>query len=272
MECGMVGWSASRLAGWLASWLLGCLSENRPTPIHSSSLSLFLPRAYITLCACIRTTRVWKMRGLEATAGRSGETKVVSAKKKFFNARSQVTVEGGRMGHEILLFSLPFLVTFRFLWSRERNFNCAVVCLVMRVRAPFFHLVSTGNCWCRGRGGGETSSSFWPLCTLPSRASSYGRRNENSPSPPFVPHLFCVDSTLLGLSPTVVSRAGGFVSLSVHTGRKWTSGSFLATMYSRSIRGSYICVYTYASSLIRTKPAFEVWRYTRCVLLNRNRR
>lgn len=233
------GWLVGQPAGWLA----GCLAASPRTDQHRStlllSLSLFLPRAYITLCACIRTTRVWKMRGLEATAGKSGETKVVSAKKKFFNARSQVTVEGGRMGHEILLFFLPFLVTFRFLWSRERNFNCAVVCLVMRVRAPFFHLVSTGNCWCRGRGGGETSSSFWPLCTLPSHASSYGRRNENSPSPPFVPHLFCVDSTLLGLSPTVVSRAGGFVSLSVHTGRKWTSGSFLATMYSRSIRGSY---------------------------------
>lgn len=263
------GWLVGQPAGWLA----GCLAASPRTDQRRStlllSLSFFLVRislfvrvyAQLVFGKCV----VW-------TAGRSGETKVVSAKKKFFNARSQVTVEGGRMGHEILLFSLPFLVTFRFLWSRERNFNCAVVCLVMRVRAPFFHLVSTGNCWCRGRGGGETSSSFWPLCTLPSRASSYGRRNENSPSPPFVPHLFCVDSTLLGLSPTVVSRAGGFVSLSVHTGRKWTSGSFLATMYSRSIRGSYICVYTYASSLIRTKPAFEVWRYTRCVLLNRNRR
>lgn len=230
------GWLVGQPAGWLA----GCLAASPRTYQRRStlllSLSFFLVRislfvrvyAQLVFGKCV----VW-------TAGRSGETKVVSAKKKFFNARSQVTVEGGRMGHEILLFSLPFLVTFRFLWSRERNFNCAVVCLVMRVRAPFFHLVSTGNCWCRGRGGGETSSSFWPLCTLPSRASSYGRRNENSPSPPFVPHLFCVDSTLLGLSPTVVSRAGGFVSLSVHTGRKWTSGSFLATMYSRSIRGSY---------------------------------
>lgn len=73
MECGMVGWSASRLAGWLASWLLGCLSENRPTPIHSSSLSLSLPRAYITLCACIRTTRVWKMRGLDGGEERRNE-------------------------------------------------------------------------------------------------------------------------------------------------------------------------------------------------------
>lgn len=263
MECGMVGWSASRLAGWLVAWLP--LREPTNTDPLFFSLSLSSSCVYHSLC-------VYTHNSCLENAGRSGETKVVSAKKKFFNARSQVTVEGGRMGHEILLFFLPFSVTFRFLWSRERNFNCAVVCLVMRVRAPFFHLVSTGNCWCRGRGGGETSSSFWPLCTLPSRASSYGRRNENSPSPPFVPHLFCVDSTLLGLSPTVVSRAGGFVSLSVHTGRKWTSGSFLATMYSRSIRGSYICVYTYASSLIRTKPAFEVWRYTRCVLLNRNRR
>lgn len=263
------GWLVGQPAGWLA----GCLAASPRTDQHRSTLLLSLSFFLVRISLFVRVyTQLVFGKCVVWTAGRSGETKVVSAKKKFFNARSQVTVEGGRIGHEILLFFLPFLVTFRFLWSRERNFNCAVVCLVMRVRAPFFHLVSTGNCWCRGRGGGETSSSFWPLCTLPSRASSYGRRNENSPSPPFVPHLFCVDSTLLGLSPTVVSRAGGFVSLSVHTGRKWTSGSFLATMYSRSIRGSYICVYTYASSLIRTKPAFEVWRYTRCVLLNRNRR
>lgn len=145
MECGMVGWSASRLAGWLASWLLGCLSENRPTPIHSSSLSLSLSSSCVYHSLCVYThNSCLENAWFEGDA--RGETKVVSAKKKFFNARSQVTVEGGRMGHEILLFSLPFLVTFRFLWSRERNFNCAVVCLVMRVRAPFFHLVSTGNC------------------------------------------------------------------------------------------------------------------------------
>lgn len=264
------GWLVGQPAGWLA----GCLAASPRTDQRRStlllSLSLFLPRAYITLCACIRTTRVWKMRGLDGGEERRNEGGF--RKEEIFQRALPSDRRRGEDGTRNSPFFLPFLVTFRFLWSRERNFNCAVVCLVMRVRAPFFHLVSTGNCWCRGRGGGETSSSFWPLCTLPSRASSYGRRNENSPSPPFVPHLFCVDSTLLGLSPTVVSRAGGFVSLSVHTGRKWTSGSFLATMYSRSIRGSYICVYTYASSLIRTKPAFEVWRYTRCVLLNRNRR
>lgn len=141
------GWLVGQPAGWLAGWLAGCLAASPRTDQHRStlllSLSFFLVRislfvrvyAQLVFGKCV----VW-------TAGRSGETKVVSAKKKFFNARSQVTVEGGRMGHEILLFFLPFLVTFRFLWSRERNFNCAVVCLVMRVRAPFFHLVSTGNC------------------------------------------------------------------------------------------------------------------------------
>lgn len=141
MECGMVGWSASRLAGWLVAWLP--LREPTNTDPLFFSLSLSFSCVYHSLCVYTHNScleNAWF--GGDAR----GETKVVSAKKKFFNARSQVTVEGGRMGHEILLFSLPFLVTFRFLWSRERNFNCAVVCLVMRVRAPFFHLVSTGNC------------------------------------------------------------------------------------------------------------------------------
>lgn len=98
MECGMVGWSASRLAGWLA----GCLAasvENRPTPFHSSSsLSSYVR---VSLFIYMRKTRVWKMRVCVAPKKKGGVAtcctfsrggaKVVSAKKKFFNARSQVT-------------------------------------------------------------------------------------------------------------------------------------------------------------------------------------
>lgn len=119
MECGMVGWSASRLAGCLAASLpLG----REPTNTDPLFFSLSLPTC-ITLCACtcMHTTRVWKMRGLrvcaekkkkKAEGWRRGVLHVlgeVSAKKKFFNARSQVTVEGeGRMGHEILVSALFF--------------------------------------------------------------------------------------------------------------------------------------------------------------------
>lgn len=160
----------------------------------------------------------------------------------------------GRMGHEILvslffLFFFPsffFVAAFRFLWSRERNFNCAVVCLVMRIRAPFFHLVPREIADV-GEGGMVKNLVEFLVPLHPSLACEFARPAKRkfspSPPPPFVPHLFRVDSTLLGLSPTVVSRAGGFVSLSVHTGRKWTSGSFLATMNSRSIRIYICCVY-----------------------------
>lgn len=160
-------WLVGRPAGWLVAWLPLCRSvENRPTPIHSSSLFLFLRvllfvRARVctrlvfgkcVVCACVRFAE--KKKKKKAEGWRRGVLHVlgeVSAKKKFFNARSQVTVEGeGRMGHEILVSALFFFffrwLAFRFLWSRERNFNCAVVCLVMRIRAPFFSSRSTGNC------------------------------------------------------------------------------------------------------------------------------
>lgn len=160
--------------GWLvgqpAGWLLGCLSAARSrTDQHRSTLLLsFSSYVYYSLCvhvyahdSCLENAwfarvcvSLKKKKKKKAEGWRRGVLHVlgeVSAKKKFFNARSQVTVEGeGRMGHEILVSALFFFffrwLAFRFLWSRERNFNCAIVCLVMRIRAPFFSSRSTGNC------------------------------------------------------------------------------------------------------------------------------
>lgn len=126
MECGMVGWSASRLAGWLASWLLG--SENRPTPIHSSSLSLFLPRAYITLCACIRTTRVWKMRGLDGGEERRNEGGF--RKEEIFQRALPSDRRRGEDGTRNSPFFLPFLVTLWFAFFGRAN-----VILIARLSA-----------------------------------------------------------------------------------------------------------------------------------------
>lgn len=62
------------------------------------------------VCACVRFAE--KKKKKKAEGWRRGVLHVlgeVSAKKKFFNARSQVTVEGeGRMGHEILVSALFF--------------------------------------------------------------------------------------------------------------------------------------------------------------------
>lgn len=110
----------------------------------------------------MRKTRVWKMRVCVAPKKKRAEGwRRVTCSRVEERRRN----EGGFRKEEIFQLALPsdqvegwdakfsflsppffFLVTFRFLWSRERNFNCAVVCLVMRIRAPFFHLVSTGNC------------------------------------------------------------------------------------------------------------------------------
>lgn len=50
MECGMVGWSASRLAGWLVAWL----PQSR-TDQHRSTLLLFLPTyVYHSLYICVK--------------------------------------------------------------------------------------------------------------------------------------------------------------------------------------------------------------------------
>lgn len=212
MECGMVGWSASRLAGWLA----GCLAasvENRPTPFHSSSsLSSYVRVSlFIYICVklvfgkCVCALRRKKKEGWRRVARSRVEERRWFPQRRNFSTRAPKWPSRG-MGREILVSLSPFffLVTFRFLWSRERNFNCAVVCLVMRIRAPFFHLVSTGNCWCRGgRNLVEVSGpSRVRVCTA--------KRKFSLPSSP---HLFpicsCVDSTLLALSPTVVSSAGG---------------------------------------------------------------
>lgn len=124
-------WLVGRPAGWLAGWLAGCLAASPRTDQHRStlllSLSFFLVRislfvrvyAQLVFGKCV----VW-------TAGRSGETKVVSAKKKFFNARSQVTVGRGEDGTRNSPFFLPFLVTLWFAFFGRAN-----VILIARLSA-----------------------------------------------------------------------------------------------------------------------------------------
>lgn len=244
MECGMVGWSASRLAGWLA----GCLAasvENRPTPFHSSSsLSSYVRVSlFIYICVklvfgkCVCALRRKKKEGWRRVARSRVEERRWFPQRRNFSTRAPKWPSRG-MGREILVSLSPFffLVTFRFLWSRERNFNCAVVCLVMRIRAPFFHLVSTGNCWCRGgRNLVEVSG--------PSRVRVCTAKRKFSPPicSPFVRAL--IPRCLLYRRRLFLAREG-FVSLSVHTGRKWTSGSFLATMCIPQLDIYYTRVYS----------------------------
>lgn len=239
------GWLVGQPAGWLA----GCLAasvENRPTPIHSSSLSSYVR---VSLFIYMRKTRVWKMRVCVAPKKKRAEgwrrvTRSRVEERRWFPQRRNFSTRAPKwpsrgMGREILVFLSPFfffLVTFRFLWSRERNFNCAVVCLVMRIRAPFFHLVSTGNCWCRGgRNLVEVSG--------PSRVRVCTAKRKFSPPicSPFVRAL--IPRCLLYRRRLFLAREG-FVSLSVHTGRKWTSGSFLATMCIPQLDIYYTRVYS----------------------------
>lgn len=240
------GWLVGQPAGWLA----GCLAasvENRPTPIHSSSLSSYVR---VSLFIYMRKTRVWKMRVCRKKKGRGVATCYTfsrggaTVERRWFPQRRNFSTRAPKwpsrgMGREILVFLSPFfffLVTFRFLWSRERNFNCAVVCLVMRIRAPFFHLVSTGNCWCRGgRNLVEVSG--------PSRVRVCTAKRKFSPPicSPFVRAL--IPRCLLYRRRLFLAREG-FVSLSVHTGRKWTSGSFLATMCIPQLDIYYTRVYS----------------------------
>lgn len=96
-----------------------------------------------------------------------------------------------------LLFPLLFFVAaFRFLWSRERNFNCAVVCLVMRIRAPFFHLVPREIADV-GEGGMVKNLVEFLAPLHPSLACEFARpaKRKFSPSPP--PHLFPICSVLI---------------------------------------------------------------------------
>lgn len=238
------GWLVGQPAGWLA----GCLAasvENRPTPIHSSSLSSYVR---VSLFIYMRKTRVWKMRVCVAPKKKRAEgwrrvTRSRVEERRWFPQRRNFSTRAPKwpsrgMGREILVSLSPFffLVTFRFLWSRERNFNCAVVCLVMRIRAPFFHLVSTGNCWCRGgRNLVEVSG--------PSRVRVCTAKRKFSPPicSPFVRAL--IPRCLLYRRRLFLAREG-FVSLSVHTGRKWTSGSFLATMCIPQLDIYYTRVYS----------------------------
>lgn len=241
MECGMVGWSASRLAGWLVAWL----PQSR-TDQHRSTLLLFLPTyVYHSLYICVKLVfgkcvcalRRKKKEGWRRVARSRVEERRWFPQRRNFSTRAPKWPSRG-MGREILVSLSPFffLVTFRFLWSRERNFNCAVVCLVMRIRAPFFHLVSTGNCWCRGgRNLVEVSG--------PSRVRVCTAKRKFSPPicSPFVRAL--IPRCLLYRRRLFLAREG-FVSLSVHTGRKWTSGSFLATMCIPQLDIYYTRVYS----------------------------
>lgn len=107
------------------------------------------------------------------------------------------------MGREILVFLSPFF----FFWLRFAFFGRANVILIARLSVLLCefarHFFISFPREIADAEEGETSSSFWPL----SRASLYGETK-------ILPtHLFpicsCVDSTLLALSPTVVSSAGG---------------------------------------------------------------
>lgn len=191
MECGMVGWSASRLAGWLA----GCLAasvENRPTPIHSSSLSSYVR---VSLFIYMRKTRVWKMRVCRKKKGRGVATCYTfsrggaTVERRWFPQRRNFSTRAPKwpsrgMGREILVFLSPFF----FFWLRFAFFGRANVILIARLSALLCefarHFFISFPREIADAEEGETSSRF-----LAPLACEFVRRNENSPHPS-VPHLF----------------------------------------------------------------------------------
>lgn len=247
MECGMVGWSASRLAGWLVAWL----PQSR-TDQHRSTLLLFLPTyVYHSLYICVKLVF----------------GKCVCAEKKRAEGWRRVTCsrveerrrnEGGFRKEEIFQLALPsdqvegwdakfsFLSPPFFFWLRFAFFGRANVILIARLSALLCefarHFFISFPREIADAEEGETSSRF-----LAPLACEFVRRNENFPFPPlpicspFVRAL--IPRCLLYRRRLFLAREG-FVSLSVHTGRKWTSGSFLATMCIPQLDIYYTRVYS----------------------------
>lgn len=248
MECGMVGWSASRLAGWLA----GCLAasvENRPTPFHSSSsLSSYVRVSlFIYICVklvfgkCVCALRRKKKEGWRRVARSRVEERRWFPQRRNFSTRAPKWPSRG-MGREILVFLSPFF----FFWLRFAFFGRANVILIARLSALLCefarHFFISFPREIADAEEGETSSRF-----LAPLACEFVRRNENFPFPPlpicspFVRAL--IPRCLLYRRRLFLAREG-FVSLSVHTGRKWTSGSFLATMCIPQLDIYYTRVYS----------------------------
>lgn len=189
MECGMVGWSASRLAGWLA----GCLAasvENRPTPIHSSSLSSYVRVSlFIYICVklvfgkCVCALRRKKKEGWRRVARSRVEERRWFPQRRNFSTRAPKWPSRG-MGREILVFLSPFF----FFWLRFAFFGRANVILIARLSALLCefarHFFISFPREIADAEEGETSSRF-----LAPLACEFVRRNENSPHPS-VPHLF----------------------------------------------------------------------------------
>lgn len=243
------GWLVGQPAG---SALPLCRSvENRPTLFFSLSLPLLC----ITLCACTRVcarTVFWKMRGLRVCAFRrkkkkrqkGGDAACSRGAGKFpqrrnFSTRAPKRPWRGGWGTK---FSFRLFFLFFVGW-RFAFFGRANVILIARLSAllcefarHFFHLVPREIA--DAVEGKKTSSSF--SSTLLSRA-----KRKFSPPSPFVPHSALIPRCSWFIADGCFS---GRVSLSVHTGRKWTSGSFLATMNSQL--DSHIYIYTYRGACI----------------------
>lgn len=186
MECGMVGWSASRLAGCLAASV-----ENRPTPFHSSSsLSSYVRVSlFIYICVklvfgkCVCALRRKKKEGWRRVARSRVEERRWFPQRRNFSTRAPKWPSRG-MGREILVFLSPFF----FFWLRFAFFGRANVILIARLSALLCefarHFFISFPREIADAEEGETSSRF-----LAPLACEFVRRNENSPHPS-VPHLF----------------------------------------------------------------------------------
>lgn len=170
-----------------------------------------------------------------------------AAERRWFPQRRNFSTRAPKwpsrgMGREILVFLSPFF----FFWLRFAFFGRANVILIARLSALLCefarHFFISFPREIADAEEGETSSRF-----LAPLACEFVRRNENFPFPPlpicspFVRAL--IPRCLLYRRRLFLAREG-FVSLSVHTGRKWTSGSFLATMCIPQLDIYYTRVYS----------------------------
>lgn len=188
-------WLVGRPAGWLAGWLLGCLSRE-PTNTDPLFFSFFL-RTCITLYIYMRKTRVWKMRVCVAPKKKRAEGwRRVTCSRVEERRRN----EGGFRKEEIFQLALPsdqvegwdakfsFLSPPFFFWLRFAFFGRANVILIARLSALLCefarHFFISFPREIADAEEGETSSRF-----LAPLACEFVRRNENSPHPS-VPHLF----------------------------------------------------------------------------------
>lgn len=193
----------------------------------------------------MRVCRKKKGRGVATcyTFSRGGAT----VERRWFPQRRNFSTRAPKwpsrgMGREILVFLSPFF----FFWLRFAFFGRANVILIARLSALLCefarHFFISFPREIADAEEGETSSRF-----LAPLACEFVRRNENFPFPPlpicspFVRAL--IPRCLLYRRRLFLAREG-FVSLSVHTGRKWTSGSFLATMCIPQLDIYYTRVYS----------------------------